>query len=156
MPAVATPEARVTNSRFMANSVVVVYFSRLGGRLRGHQKLMLDADARLIAKLMGYDFGGCHEAARSYSNSVFFVPDDVLLCEDAASLGIRTHSNFYGGVVRYPFIKTKAITHQLIGRDAQRPQGWSDIFAEKAREVALPGYTVFNVADAHLAAKRRR
>src|SRR5262249_58736239 len=126
----------VTNSRSMANSVVVVYFSRLGGRLRGHQKLMLDADARLIAKLMGCEFGGRHEATCNYSNSVFFVP--VLLCEEAASLGIRSHSDLYGGVVPHPFVKTKAITHQLIGNGAQRPQCWSDIFAEKACEVALP------------------
>ena len=97
MPAVATLEARVTNSRSMANSVVVVYFSRLGGRLRGHQKLMLDADARLIAKLMGCEFGGCHEAARNYSNSVFFVPDDVLLCEEAASLGFAVIAIFTAG-----------------------------------------------------------
>ena len=115
---------------------------------------MLEADARLIAKLMGCEFGGCHEAARNYRNSVFFVPDDVLLCEEAASLGIRSHSDFYGGVVPHPFVKTKAITHQLIGIEAQRPQGWSDSFVEKVRDVALPGYTVFNVADARLAAKR--
>src|SRR5262249_55218132 len=69
-------------------------------------------------------------------------------------LGIRSHSHFYDGVVPHPFVKTKAITHQLIGSASQRPQGWSDSFAEKVREVALPGYTVFNVADAQLAAKR--
>src|SRR5262245_64766737 len=93
MPAVATLEARVTNSRSMANSVVVVYFSRLGGRLRGHQKLMLDADARLIAKLMGCEFGGRHEATCNYSNLVFFVP--VLLFEEAKSLGICSHRDLY-------------------------------------------------------------
>ena len=46
----------------MARGVVVVYFSRLGGRLRGDQKVMLDADAQLIAKLKGYDFRGHYEA----------------------------------------------------------------------------------------------
>src|SRR5262245_59873883 len=91
MAAAAALRARVTNSPSMANSVVVLYFSRLGGRLRGHQKVMLDADARLIAKVMGYEFGGCHETARIYPNSVFFVPDDVLLCDEASSLGIRSH-----------------------------------------------------------------
>ena len=51
----------------MARGVVVVYFSRLGGRLRGDQKVMLDADAQLIAKLKGYDFRGHYEATRDYS-----------------------------------------------------------------------------------------
>jgi hypothetical protein len=35
----------------MATGAVVVYFSRLGGRLRCDQKIMLDANAQLIAKL---------------------------------------------------------------------------------------------------------
>ena len=57
-------------------------------------------------------------------------------------------------MVPHPFVKTKAITHDLIGREAQRPQGWSELFAERVREVALPGYTAFNVADAQLASRR--
>src|SRR5262249_45945275 len=62
----------------MSRGVVLVYFSRLGGRLRRDQKVMLDVDARAIAKLKGNDFGGHHETARDYSVPVFFVPDDTL------------------------------------------------------------------------------
>ncbi|HEY9359982.1 MAG TPA: DUF3182 family protein, partial [Xanthobacteraceae bacterium] len=138
----------------MVRGVVVVYFSRLGGRLRGDQQILLDADARLLAKLKGYDFGGRHDAARAYSNSLFFVPDDVLLKEEAEALGIRGPEDLYGGVVPHPFVKTKAITHELVGSDAQRPQGWSSAFAEKVGEVALPGYTAFSPGDARWAAKR--
>ena len=54
----------------------------------------------------------------------------------------------------YPFVKTKAITHELVDQDAEQPQGWSEVFAEKVREVVLPGYTVFSVRDAQTAAKR--
>jgi len=138
----------------MARGVVVVYFSRLGGRLRGDQKIMLDADAQLIAKLKGYDFRGHYEAAHDYSASIFFVPDDVLVREEASVLGIRGPNDVYGGVAPHPFVKTKAITHQLIDSDAQRPQGWSAAFAEKVRDVTLAGYTVFNAEDARLAAQR--
>src|SRR6059058_1810093 len=106
----------------MARGVVVVYFSRLGGRLRGDQKIMLDADAQLIAKLKGYDFRGHYEAAHDYSASIFFVPDDVLVREEASALGVRGLNDVYGGVVPHPFVKTKAITHQLIDSDAQRPR----------------------------------
>src|SRR5215467_12224743 len=94
----------------MSRGVVLVYFSRLGGRLRRDQKVMLDVDARAIAKLKGYDFGGHHETARDYSVPVFFVPDDTLLQDEALSLGIRCVQDLYGGVVPYPFVKTKAIT----------------------------------------------
>ena len=54
----------------------------------------------------------------------------------------------------YPFVKTKAVTHELVDPDAERPQGWSAAFAERVREIVLPGYTVFSVHDAHMAAKR--
>ena len=57
-------------------------------------------------------------------------------------------------MVPHPFVKTKAITHQLVQGDARRPQGWSAVFAEKVRDVTLPGYTVFNADDARLAVRR--
>ncbi|HVI63592.1 MAG TPA: DUF3182 family protein, partial [Bradyrhizobium sp.] len=60
----------------------------------------------------------------------------------------------YGGVVPYPFAKTKAITHQLVDACADRPEGWSSVFPEKVKDVVLPGYTVFNLDDARVAARR--
>ena len=135
-------------------SGVVVYFSKLGGRLRAHQKIMLDADARTIARLKRYDFRGCHDCARAYPGPLFFVPDDTLLSDEASALGIRSCNDLYGGVVPYPFVKTKAITHDLVDPDAERPQGWSGAFAERVRGIVLPGYTAFSVHDARVAAKR--
>jgi hypothetical protein len=70
--------------------MVVIHFSRLGGRLDPHQKVMLDADAKVIAHVLGYDFGGHHQAAKDYAAPVFFVPDDTLLVDEASSLGIRS------------------------------------------------------------------
>jgi hypothetical protein len=54
--------------------------------------------------------------------------------------------------VPYPFVSTKAITHDLISRDAARPEGWSSDFAEQVRAVTLPGYTAFTKKDARAAA----
>jgi hypothetical protein len=51
-------------------------------------------------------------------------------------------------------VKTKAITHGLVDGDAERPPGWSRTFAERVREIVLPGYTVFNNRDAQMAARR--
>src|SRR5262249_6169906 len=42
----------------MATGVVVVYFSRFGKPLQTHHKVVLDLDAKAIAKLKGYKFGG--------------------------------------------------------------------------------------------------
>jgi hypothetical protein len=133
--------------------LVVIYFSKLGGRLKTHQEVMLATDAEAIAGLKGYEFGGMYEATRSYSGPLFFVPDDTLLEDEAGSLGIRGARDLYGGIVRFPFVKTKAITHPLIRAQAARPDGWSDTFAERVRDIVLHGYTAFSARDVHLAAK---
>ena len=74
--------------------------------------------------------------------------------DEAASLGIRSPNDFFGGVVPRPFVKTKAITHQLVSGSADQPSGWSCVFADRVRDVVLPGYTVFSARDARVAAKR--
>jgi uncharacterized protein DUF3182 len=134
--------------------IVVVYFSRFGKPLQWHHKVVLDAGARAIAKIKGYDFGGCYRTRRCCSRPLFVVPDDTLLPDEASYLGIRSANDLYGGVAPHPFAKTKAITHGLVDRHAERPQGWSSAFAARVRTVVLPGYTVFSRCDARAAAIR--
>jgi len=138
----------------MTQGVVVVYFSRLGGWLRPHQKLMLEADAKAIARVKQYEFGGLYREGFAHSGRIYFVPDETLLVEEASSLGITSFLDLYGGVVPQPFVKTKSIAHPLIGDDAERPNGWSDTFAERVHEVVLRGYTAFRARDARVAAVR--
>src|SRR5215470_9725805 len=138
----------------MANGMVVLYFSRFGKPLQTHHKAVLDLDAKAIAKIKGYEFGGHYDAARDYSGPLFFVPDDTLLLDEAARLGIHSPNDLYGGIVPHLFVKTKAITHGLVDPDAERPPGWSTAFAERVREIVLPGYTIFSNRDAHVAARR--
>ena len=134
--------------------MVVIHFSRLGGRLDPHQKVMLDADAKVIAQSWAMIFAGVIRLRNDYRAPVFFVPDDTLLVDEASSLGIRCPNDFYGGIVPRPFVKTKAITHGLVEQNAERAPGWSAAFAERVSEIVLPGYTVFSAGDARTAAKR--
>src|SRR5262245_36252250 len=122
--------------------------------MQWHHKVVLDAGAKAIAKIKGYDFAGHYESGCDYSDPLFFVPGDTLLVDEAACLGIRSPNDLYGGVVPHLFAKTKAITHGLVGRDAERPPGWSTAFAERVREIVLPGYTGFGTRDAGVAARR--
>jgi hypothetical protein len=138
----------------MARGVVVVCFSRFGKPLQWHHKVVLDLGAKAIAKISGYGFGGHHNTAYEDSGPLLFVPDDTLLLDEASCLGIRSPNDLYGGVVPYLFVKTKAITHGLVDRHAERPLGWSTTFAERVREIVLPGYTVFSSRDARVAARR--
>jgi hypothetical protein len=138
----------------MARGVVVVYFSRFAKPLQAHHKVVLDLGAKAIARIKGYDFGGHYDPACDYCGPLFFVPDDTLLLDEASCLGIRSPNDLYGGVVPYLFVKTKTITHGLVDRHAERPLGWSTAFAERVREIVLPGYTVFSSRDARVAARR--
>ena len=138
----------------MANGTVVLYFSRFGKPLQTHHKVVLDLDAKAIARIKGYKFGGPYDPEHNYSAPLFFVPDDTLLLDEASRLGIRSPNDLYGGVVPYLFVKTKAITHGLVDRDAKRPLGWSTAFAERVHEIVLSGYTVFSNRDAQMAARR--
>jgi hypothetical protein len=138
----------------MASGAVVVYFSRLGAPMYTHERVTLAGVAKALAQIKRYEFAGCYDDARSYSGDVFFVPDDTLMMDEALHLGIRHPTDFFGGVVPYPFVKTKAITHELISNSADQPEGWSPMFAERVRDAVLPGYTIFNAGDARLAALR--
>ena len=139
----------------MTNGIVVLYSSRFGKPLQTHHKVVLDLDAKAIARIKGYEFGGPYDPEHNYSGPLFFVPDDTLLLDEASCLGIRSPNDLYGGVVPHLFVKTKAITHGLVDRDAERPPGWSTAFAERVREIVLPGYTVFSNRDAQMRAAAR-
>ena len=139
----------------MTNGIVVLYSSRFGKPLQTHHKVVLDLDAKAIARIKGYEFGGPYDPEHNYSGPLFFVPDDTLLLDEASCLGIRSPNDLYGGVVPHLFVKTKAITHGLVDRVAERPPGWSTAFAERVREIVLPGYTVFSNRDAQMRAAAR-
>lgn len=119
-----------------------------------HEQATLDAVAKTIAKLKHCDFGGGCDDVHHRPSRAFYVPDDTLMADEATELGIRTEQDFFGGIVPHPFVKTKAITHPLVRDTACQPKGWSNLFAAKTSSVVLPGYTVFSIADAHLAAIR--
>jgi hypothetical protein len=138
----------------MSNDVVVIYFSRLGGSMYAHERVTLSAVAEAIARIKGAKFAGLHDHTRTYPASVFYVPDDTLMRDEALCLGVRRSTDLFGAVVPYPFAKTKAITHRLVNANANRPEGWSSSYAEMVQDVVLPGYTAFSVDDARTAAAR--
>jgi hypothetical protein len=138
----------------MVAGVVVIYLSRLGAPMYTHERTTLAAVANAIAQVKHYEFARRHDDAHNYCGNVFFVPDDTLMLDEALCLGIRSVNDLFGGVVPHPFVKTKSITHRLITSGADRPQGWSPVFAQRVRKVVLPGYSVFSAQDARIAATR--
>jgi hypothetical protein len=135
-------------------AAVVVYFSEFGARLYAHEKATLFDVATMIAKLKDCEIAGSYDAAHNYVGKIFFVPDDTLVADEASSLDIRSANALFGGVVPYPVVKTKAITHRLVTSNAYRPEGWSPVFAQKVQDAVLRGYTAFTAHDARVAAAR--
>ena len=85
----------------------------------------------------------------------YVVPDATIASLDAArALGIRGEDDLFGGVVPFPFVATKTITHPLIDPAAAAPQGWQSDFPERVRDVTLPGWSAFSVSDARAAGRR--
>jgi hypothetical protein len=131
---------------------VVTYAPQGGDGLTEHEIAARVAVAKALAELKGFAFGGAYSAAMRRNSALYFVPSTTLLSDEARALGIRSEDDFFGGVVPYPFVATKSIAHPLAGEGAYKPQGWSEAFAERVRDVVLPGYTAFTHEDARRAA----
>jgi hypothetical protein len=119
-----------------------------------HEKVTLSVVAKSIARLNGHRFVGEFDPKANAASRPLFVPSDTLMLDEAGDLGIHSSRQLYGAVVPYAFVKTKAITHRLIGMHSAQPPGWSSAFAHSIRSATLPGYTAFCAEDARLAAAR--
>ena len=135
--------------------IVVTYAVDEG--LTPHEVAARVAVARSLAALKGFEFGGGYDSSlrrSERSSALYFVPSETLSGDEAARLGIRGADDLFGGVVPWPFVATKTITHPLASREAQRPDGWSEGFAQRVHAVVLPGFSAFTRADALKAAQR--
>jgi len=140
-----------------ARSVVprAIVTCAMGGpqTLNGHEASTRAEVARRLARLTGFEFAGEHDPRGDGSVAPYFVPSDTLTSAVAASLGIRSADDLFGGVVPASCVATKAITHPLVAADAVAPSGWSTEFPRLVAGSVLVGYSAFSKDDA-LAAGR--
>lgn len=132
-------------------------------RADGHDVATKRSVAHALAAVLGLGIATDGDASAPAADSTdaqaaaphYLVPSDTLLSLDAArALGLRGPQDLFGGVVPWPFVATKVITHPLVRADAEAPEGWSNAFGEQVRGVVLPGLSVFTLADARAAGKR--
>jgi hypothetical protein len=135
-----------------ATPVVVTYMPDGNIDRLGHEWVTCTGIAQRLAALKRCDFAGHHDASGGYAGEVYFVPSQTLVGTDAARrLGIRGEHDIFGGVVPYPFVATKAISHGLAGPGAPAPEGWSHRFCDDVRDAVLAGFSVFSLEDARRA-----
>lgn len=119
-----------------------------------HERAALERHTQAIAKLLGWQPGGWHDAGREHPGSVYFVPSETLPAERAADLGIGGPDDLFGGVVPHAFVASKAISHPLVSPQAARPSGWNAGLEAACTDAVLAGYSAFSREDAQAAGLR--
>jgi len=116
------------------------------GERAPHEVATLGFAARRVAALLGLRCGN----RSSSGEGCFWLPMSTLSCEEAAALGIADELQLWGGVVPFPFVATKLVSHPLWqGRGA--PAGWRAV--PGIGNWTLPGYAVFSREDAGAAGR---
>ena len=132
---------------------------RCGEALTGaadHDHQTKVAVAGAIAALLGCPFAGATSPPRKNGRlaTSYVVPSHTLTIAEARTMGIADADRFFGGIVPRPYVATKLISHPLMARDAARPTGWVHRYGQLVRDAVLPGFSVFNHADALAAGER--
>ena len=138
----------------MVHGAVVEYSPHEGGFADTHERITRAAVAKRLAALSGFGYAGEYDPSAGYPGRVYFVPGDTLVGVQAAQVGITGEHDLFGGVVPYPFVATKAITHPLVEPGAYAPEGWSDTFPRDVQSAVLEGYSVFTPEQAYAAGER--
>lgn len=117
-----------------------------------HDLLTKARVAEGLAGLLGGDYHGELDVQRPPRGRVYLVPSDTLPdLALAGRLGLRGPNDLFGGVVPFPFVASKVISHPLVASGASAPAGWATGFADQVQTAVLPGYSVFSAADARIA-----
>jgi hypothetical protein len=143
----------MSGSRSAAKSQVVLLATHK--KLATHETVVQQALGERIAKLLGTTFLGAYDPTLHNGHALYYIPSDTLIGKAAGdTLGIHSVEDFFGGLIDYPFMATKAISHPLLDDATAKPTGWSDRFFEDAADAVLSGFTVFNEADARRAGRQ--
>jgi hypothetical protein len=123
---------------------------------REHDRATQRGLAVRLAAMMRCEFQEVSRIAEASNLNLGYVVPDVTIAslETARTLGIHGEEDLFGGVVPFPFVATKTISHPLIGPAAAAPPGWQADFPERVREVVLPGWSAFSLSDARAAGRR--
>lgn len=128
--------------------VVVTYAPDGYDHASEHERITHLAFARQLAALRGYEAAGCYQPRRHGAAHLYFLPCTTLTGDQALALGIGSADDLFGGVVPYPFVATKAISHPLVGPEAAAIAGWNPAFTAQAGDAVLAGYCAFSLEDA--------
>lgn len=122
---------------------------------REHELVSQICIARELARLIGGRFDRYVDADHPDGEAAlgYVVPNDTIVgVQSALRWGIESEDDLFGGVVPFPFVATKVISHPLVAADAPYPPGWNADFGPRVADVVLPGYSAFSMRDLKVAA----
>ena len=153
MDTIAPPETAglsVGGSNAVSRGVVLVYSAHERND-HAHDQACRIKIAEQLALLTNRSFGGEYG---SCAGDAYLVPNETVVgIQRAHELGVRSEHDLFGGVVPYPFMATKVISHPLVDEGARAPQGWCPEFARRVQGSVLLGYSAFTLQDAHRAGR---
>lgn len=83
----------------------------------------------------------------------YYLPNQILLQDQAIALGIYSLNDLYGGVVPYEFLKDKSLTHPIYHISMNRPEGWNNQLGVYLKPYVLDGFSAFTTQDVLWAAQ---
>jgi hypothetical protein len=131
--------------------VVVSYAPQDGFNPESHECVTRMQIAEQLAALKGYEFAGEYDDTVRYPETLYYVPSRTLVGSEGSRLGIRNQDDLFGGVVPYPFVGTKTISHPLLYENAHIPEGWCRHFCVAVEDAVLGGHAAFTLENAERA-----
>lgn len=119
----------------------------------GHELATRRTLSERIAALKGLQYFGEVGGPQPPSGPLYFVPSDTVHSEQAEPMGIRDEHDLFGGVVPFPYVATKAISHALHAADAAAPTSWVESMGLRVAHCVLPGFSAFSAHDARRAGR---
>lgn len=152
-----TSRPPVAANRVDVPAIVVVYLNQSAAASRGHENATRHELGRRLAAIKKLEFGGEFDHDKRYDTPLYYVPAETLCRSDLRDdLAIRNEHDLFGGVVPFPFVGSKVITHSLVEPDAAAPEGWNAGLGASMGDAVLPGYSIFSAGDARIAFERLR
>lgn len=153
MTALAAYAALKPQPRTLQTEIVMPFTRGLRGHASLHETMTREEIVHRVAELKGCPFA--EEMPQSlWPKHTYLIPSDTLHADAAQHLGVRGEDDLLGGVVPYPFVATKAITHPLVSPTAPAPEGWNAEFAARVHSAVLPGYSAFSPQDVMTAGEK--
>jgi hypothetical protein len=121
-----------------------------------HDKASRSELARRIARLgdarfVDHDMSGDQQLSSGQPDTLF-IPTGTIDLSTARKLGIQTESQIYGGVVPFPFVGSKVITHPAFGDAPAVPAGWRAELGWALAPHVLSGWSAFTFQAVRAAA----